>query len=80
MFWFFAHEACGILACQLGIKPSPPALQGEVLTTGLPEKFPHFPLVKTLKDTPLIFVITIISQNKDTVMSQKKQENLIISE
>ena len=77
MFWFFVHEACGILACQLGIKPSPPALKGEVLTTGLPEKFL---LVKTLKDTPLIFVITIISQNKDTVMSQKKQENLIISE
>ena len=34
MFWFFGHEACGILAPRPGIKPVPPALEGEVLTTG----------------------------------------------
>ena len=38
VFWFFGHEACGILAPQPGIKPTPPALEGEVLTTGLPRK------------------------------------------
>ena len=38
MFWFFGHEACGILAPWPGIEPSPPALEGKVLTTGLPGK------------------------------------------
>ena len=34
----FGHEACGILAPRPGIEPASPALEGEVLTTGLPEK------------------------------------------
>ena len=34
----FGHEACGILTSQPGIKPAPPALEGEVLTTRLPGK------------------------------------------
>ena len=34
MFWL---RGCGFLAPQPGIKPTPPALEGEVLTTGLPE-------------------------------------------
>ena len=38
MFWFFGHEPCGIIAPQPGIEPSPPALEGKVLTTGLPGK------------------------------------------
>ena len=38
MFWFFGREACGILAPWPGIKPSPSALEGEVLTTGPPGK------------------------------------------
>ena len=38
MFWLFGCEACGILASQPGIEPSPPAVGGEVLTTGLPGK------------------------------------------
>ena len=38
MFWFFGREACGILAPQPAIEPTPPALEGEVLTTGLPGK------------------------------------------
>jgi len=38
MFWFFGHEACGILAPLPGIKPTTPALDGEVLPTGLPGK------------------------------------------
>ena len=37
-FGFFGHEACGILAPQPGIEPAPPALEGEVLTTGPPGK------------------------------------------
>ena len=38
MFWFFGHEACGILAPQSGIEPAPLTLEGEVLTTGQPGK------------------------------------------
>ena len=39
-FGFFGPEACGILAPQPRIKPTPPALEGEVLTTGPPGKSP----------------------------------------
>ena len=38
MFWFFGQESCGILIHQPGIKPAPPALEGEMLTTVLPGK------------------------------------------
>ena len=38
MFWFFGHEACGILVPRPGIEPTPPALESEVLTTGPPGK------------------------------------------
>ena len=47
MFWPFGHEACGILASQLGIEPAPlpsipptpgPTPEDEVLTTRLPGK------------------------------------------
>ena len=38
MFCFFGCEACGILAPGPGIEPAPPALEGEVLTTGPPGK------------------------------------------
>ena len=41
MVWFFSSEACENLAPQQGIEPTPPpALKGEVLTTGLPGKSP----------------------------------------
>ena len=42
MFWFFGCEACGILAPQPGIESRPPALEGEVLTTGPPGKSPIY--------------------------------------
>ena len=42
MLFFFGHEACGILAPQTGIEPTPPALEGGVLTTGPPGKS-HYP-------------------------------------
>ena len=38
VFGFFGGEACGILAPLLGIEPTLPALEGEVLTTGPPGK------------------------------------------
>ena len=38
MFWFFGRKACGILAPEPGIEPTPPALEGEGSTTGLPGK------------------------------------------
>ena len=37
MFWFFGCEAC-VLAPRPGIKLSPPALEGEVLTTEPPQR------------------------------------------
>ena len=37
-FFFFGLEICGILFPWPGIKPVPPALEGEILTTGSPEK------------------------------------------
>ena len=40
MFLFFGHEAYEIFTPQLRIKPTPPALEGKVLTTGPPEKSP----------------------------------------
>ena len=41
MFWLFGCEAYGILDPSPGIKLTPPALEGEVLTTRPPEKLPH---------------------------------------
>ena len=41
MFWFFGREAYGILAPRPGMEPSPPALEGEVLTTGPQGKSPE---------------------------------------
>ena len=41
LFYFLFWEepkACGILALPPGIKPTPPASEGKVLTTGLPGK------------------------------------------
>ena len=42
MFWFSGHEAHGILAPRLGIKPTLAALNGGVLTTGPPGRFHWF--------------------------------------
>ena len=36
MFWVFDFEACRILVPWPGIKPTPRALEGEVLTTAPP--------------------------------------------
>ena len=38
MVWFSGHEACGVLAPWLGIEPTSPALEVEILTTGPPGK------------------------------------------
>ena len=40
MFRFFGPKTCGILASRPGIELTPPALEGESLTTGLPGKSP----------------------------------------
>ena len=36
MLWFFGPEACEILALQSGLQPTPPALEGKVLTSRMP--------------------------------------------
>ena len=38
MFLLFGFQACVVLVPQPGIKPTPSALEGEVLTTGPPGK------------------------------------------
>ena len=38
----FAQEACGILVPQPGIEPTPPALEGEVISTGPPRRAKDF--------------------------------------
>ena len=45
MFSFFGPEACGILGLQQGMEPTPPAFEGEVLTTGPPGKSRSDPLL-----------------------------------
>ena len=47
MFCFFGHKAYGILAPRPGIKAPLPALAGEILTTGLPEKSQWWPFLIT---------------------------------
>ena len=49
MFSFFSHKACRILSPWPGIEPAPPALEGEVLTTGLPGKSLQFILDSLFK-------------------------------
>ena len=40
VFVFFCHEEWGILAPQPEIEPTPPALEGKILTSGPPGKSP----------------------------------------
>ena len=47
IFWW-GCEACGILAPQWGIEPTPAVLEGEVLTTGLRGKA----LLSVIKPSP----------------------------
>ena len=87
MFWFFGHEACGILALWPGIEPVPWALEDEVLTTGLPGKslyyiFKKFMLVLLLtswdpsQDVPPITLLRILQQ---AIHSHSKKEGIIRS-
>ena len=48
LFLFFGPEARGILAPRQGTEPAPPALEGEVLTTGSPGKSLVFLIVAIL--------------------------------
>ena len=48
----FGHEACGILSRWPGIKQTPPALEGEVLTTGPPSKSPGVAFESLTLSTP----------------------------
>ena len=59
MFWFFGHEAYEILAPQPGIEPALPALEGKVLTTGLPGKSLDRPILKSQNLCHLLGVILI---------------------
>ena len=59
-FWFFVLKVCGILALRPQIKPTPPALEGKVLTTGLPGKShnQHYHIPLTPQGALLAFIFT----------------------
>ena len=61
VFW---PEACGILAPWPGIEPTPPALEGKVLTTGPPGKPPRIHSLFTI----FFFWCTFYICNKYTEM------------
>ena len=50
MFGVFGQEACGNLAPWPGIEPIHPALEDEVLTTGLPGKSQVYIILIALKE------------------------------
>ena len=57
MFWLFGCKKYGILSPWPWIKPAPPTLEGEVLTTRLPGKsllsnldYEHFKHTENLKE------------------------------
>ena len=52
LFWFFGHEACGIIAPRPGIEPAPSALEGEVLITGPPGKSPGMVIYLSKENIP----------------------------
>ena len=56
MLWCLGHEACGILPPQSGLGPTHPALEGEVLTDGLPGKSPVELKYSILETTLVIYV------------------------
>ena len=66
MFRFFVSEACDILAPQPGIEPAPPALEGEVLTTGPPGKFPP-------PHTLVLFLLLLSSSSR--ILSSQSWKN-----
>ena len=45
MFWCFGCKACEVLAPHPGIELAIPALESEVLTTGLPRKSPKLAFI-----------------------------------
>ena len=60
MFWLFGPEAHGILAPLPGIEPIAPAMEGEVLTAGLPGKSLEEPLFFFFKQCFFVFIIYFI--------------------
>ena len=78
-FGFFHHKACEILALQPRFKPSPPALEGEVLTTGLPGKSLDAPscLLIWPSPSPLSFILPHLTGHRPCaghVMDQSCQQ------
>jgi len=69
MFWFFGHEACGILIPRPEIKPASSVLEGEILTT-------LSPLVNLLIITSYFLVSMDFSVAFDSITNT----NLILSE
>ena len=50
VFWALGHKAYGILPPRPGIKPTPPALEGKVLTTRLTREVPKDDFPKSQLD------------------------------
>ena len=57
VLFFFSCKSCGILAPQLWIEPTPPALEGEVLISGLPGRSLEWPhILKLNRESLLLFI------------------------
>ena len=70
MFWLFGCEAHGILSPQPGIKSTCPALEGEVLTTGLPVLLLVFHL-KLFSPSDLLSCLKQLGPNQDRLEEER---------
>ena len=64
---FFGPKAYGILSPQPGIRPVPPALEGEVLTTGPPGKSPLSYFLKLKLIQSIIYKTGVVTTTKALV-------------
>ena len=68
---FLDQEACGILAPQPGIKPSPSALEDEVSTTGSPGKSWYFFFIFQYFRTTAVTIMALMEENKLEIKKKK---------
>ena len=78
MFWLFSQEVWGILAPQPETEPSPPALEGKVLATGLPGKSPRSLPLKEVSHHHLCAILLAAYFQKVGLSGLIKQQHSLI--